>query len=120
MPVPSSGGIAVAEILNLIQAYEDRTGVATSALSEVDYLHRFSEASATAFADRNRYVGDVPGVPVQELINPAFAAERACLFDPTKAQPRPIPFGSPDGSYTSCAPGTEAQREPHEGRRRRT
>ena len=115
MPVPSSGGIAVAEILNLIQAYEDRTGVETSELSDVDYLHRFSEASATAFADRNRYVGDVPGVPVQELISPAFAAERACLFDPTKAQPRPIPFGSPDGSYTSCAPGTETQREPHEG-----
>ena len=60
MPVPSSGGIAVAEILNLIEAYEDRTGVKTSALSQVDYLHRFSEASATAFADRNRYVGDVP------------------------------------------------------------
>ncbi len=87
----------------------------TSELSDVDYLHRFSEASATAFADRNRYVGDVPGVPVQELISPAFAAERACLFDPTEAQPRPIPFGSPDGSYTSCAPGTETQREPHEG-----
>ncbi len=30
MPVPSSGGIAVAEILNLIKAYEDRTGVKTS------------------------------------------------------------------------------------------
>ena len=63
MPVPSSGGIAVAEILNLVKAYEDRTGVTTSRLSDVDYLHRFSEASATAFADRNRWVGDVPGVP---------------------------------------------------------
>ena len=115
MPVPSSGGIAVAEILNLVQAYEDRTGIKTSALSDVDYLHRFSEASATAFADRNRYVGDVPGVPVEELTDPAFAAERACLFDPAKAQPRPIPFGSPDGSYTSCAPGAVAQGQPYEG-----
>ena len=115
MPVPSSGGIAVAEILNLMRDYELRTGIKTSEASNVDYLHRFSEASATAFADRNRYVGDVPGVPVQELVNPAFAAERACLFQPTTAQPRPIPFGSPDGSYTSCAPGTASQREPHEG-----
>nr|WP_083707303.1 gamma-glutamyltransferase [Intrasporangium flavum] len=115
MPVPSSGGIAVAEILNLMKAYEDRTGTKTSALSDVDYLHRFSEASATAFADRNRYVGDVPGVPVSELVSPDFAAERACLFDPTKAQPRPIPFGSPDGSYTSCTPGSTAQKEPYEG-----
>ncbi|MCU1537938.1 MAG: ggt [Humibacillus sp.] len=115
MPVPSSGGIAVAEILNLIQAYENRTGVTTSALSQVDYLHRFSEASATAFADRNRYVGDVPGVPVSELTSTGFAGERACLFDPTKAQPRPIPFGSPDGSYTGCTPGSVTQREPYEG-----
>jgi len=115
MPVPSSGGIAVAEILGLMKAYEDRTGTKTSALSDVDYLHRFSEASATAFADRNRYVGDVPGVPVSELVSPGFAAERACLFDPTRAQPRPIPFGSPDGSYTSCAPGSTAQKEPYEG-----
>ncbi|WP_374970339.1 gamma-glutamyltransferase [Terrabacter sp. BE26] len=115
MPVPSSGGIAVAEILNLMKAYERRTGTPTSQVSDVQYLHRFSEASATAFADRNRYVGDVPGVPVSELVSPAFAAERACLFDPAKAQPRPIPFGSPDGSYTSCARGTTAQKEPYEG-----
>src|SRR5829696_4921399 len=115
MPVPSSGGIAVAEILNLMRAYERRTGVTTSGLSDVDYLHRFSEASATAFADRNRWVGDVPGVPVDELTSTAFAAERACLFDPAKAQPRPIPFGSPDGSYAACSPGTAAQNEPAEG-----
>jgi gamma-glutamyltranspeptidase/glutathione hydrolase len=115
MPVPSSGGIAVAEILNLMKAYEDRTGKTTSQLSDLDYLHRFSEASATAFADRNRYVGDVPNVPVSELISQEFAAERACLFDPTRAQPRPIPFGTPDGAYTSCAQGTKAQPEPYEG-----
>jgi gamma-glutamyltranspeptidase/glutathione hydrolase len=115
MPVPSSGGIAVAEILNLMKAYEDRTGVATSDVSDVQYLHRFSEASATAFADRNRYVGDVPGVPVSQLVNPDFAAERACLFDPAKAHSRPIPPGVPDGSYdTSCATAP-ASAQPSEG-----
>jgi gamma-glutamyltranspeptidase/glutathione hydrolase len=104
MPVPSSGGIAVAEILNLMTAYEQRTGVTTRDVDQVQYLHRFSEASATAFADRNRYVGDVPGVPVGELTSTGFAGERACLFDPAKAySPRPIPPGVPDGSYTSCA-----------------
>ena len=115
MPVPSSGGIAVAEILNLLQAYDRQTGVPLKDVSNVDYLHRFSEASATAFADRNRYVGDVPGVPVKELTSTGFAAERACGFDPKKAQPRPIAFGSPDGSYTSCAPGATTQAEPYEG-----
>jgi gamma-glutamyltranspeptidase/glutathione hydrolase len=115
MPVPSSGGIAVAEILNLMRDYEQRTGLKTSEVSNTDYLHRFSEASATAFADRNRYVGDVPGVPVRELTSNGFAGERSCLFDPAKAQPRPIPFGSPDGSYTTCAQGATAQGQPREG-----
>jgi gamma-glutamyltranspeptidase/glutathione hydrolase len=115
MPVPSSGGIAVAETLNLIQAYDRQTGTRLEDVSDVDYLHRFSEASATAFADRNRYVGDVPGVPVKELTSRGFAAERACGFDPKKAQPRPIAFGSPDGSYTGCAQGRTTQAEPYEG-----
>jgi gamma-glutamyltranspeptidase/glutathione hydrolase len=115
MPVPSSGGIAVAEILNLVEAYEARTGTTLKSLDDASYLHWFSEASATAFADRNRYVGDVPGVPVGELTSQAFADERACLFDPTKAQTRPIPFGTPDGSYTSCAKTGARQAEPYEG-----
>jgi gamma-glutamyltranspeptidase/glutathione hydrolase len=107
MGVPSSGGIAVGEILNLIQAYAERTGVGLAALGEVDYLHRFSEACATAFADRNRWVGDVRGVPVEELLSMDFARERAALFDPERAQPRPIPFGFPDGDYDTV-PGEGA------------
>lgn len=82
MPVPSSGGIAVAEILNLIEAYEAKTGTSVSDLDNAHYLHWFSEASAMAFADRNRYVGDVPGVPVSQLVSDGFAAERACLLRP--------------------------------------
>jgi gamma-glutamyltranspeptidase/glutathione hydrolase len=109
MGVPSSGGIAVGEILNLVQSYEERTGLKLRDLDELDYLHWFSEASATAFADRNRYVGDVPGVPVDALLRQRFADERACLFDPAVAQPRPLPFGDPERPYTSCAGVAAAQ-----------
>lgn len=108
MPIPSSGGIAVAEALNLLQAYEARTGQALSKVSDAQYLHRLAEASATAFADRNRYVGEGANTPVRELISKGFAKERACGFDPAKAQTRPIAFGSPDGDYGDCstpAPG---------------
>lgn len=102
MPVPSSGGIAVGESLNLIEAYEGRTGRPLSAVDDVQYLHRFAEASATAFADRNRWVGDVPRVPTRELLSQRFADERACqLFDPNRAAVRPIPFGEPDGRYST-------------------
>ncbi|QGN56944.1 gamma-glutamyltransferase [Nostocoides sp. HKS02] len=115
MPVPSSGGIAVAEILNLLEAIDQRTGTPLSAVSNADYLHRFSEASALAFADRNRYVGDVPGVPTSELVSQGFADERACLFSPDAALKRPVPFGSPDGSYSSCGPTATTSRLPNDG-----
>lgn len=115
MDRPSSGGIAVGEVLNLLQQYEKRTGVAIADLSEADYLHRFSEACATAFADRNRWVGDVPDIPVTELLSEGFAAERAALFDPERAQPRPIPFGNPDGDYDDPPAAGTGQGEPYEG-----
>lgn len=102
MPVPGSGGIAVAQSLNLLEAYEKRTGTTLADAGDGEYLHALAEATATAFADRNRWVGDVPGVPVGQLISKAFATERACGFDPVAAQPRPIPFGQPDGDYGPC------------------
>jgi gamma-glutamyltranspeptidase/glutathione hydrolase len=116
MPVPSSGGIAVGESLNLLEAYDNRTRRSLSTVDEVQYLHRFAEATATAFADRGRWVGDVPNVPTRELLKQAFANERACqLFDPNHAHARPIPFGSPDGSYGCGAPAgrTTAMRDDH-------
>ena len=111
----SSGGAAVGEILNLLEQYELSTGIGLAQLGETDYLHRFSEACATAFADRNRWVGDVPGVPYAELLGDGFAAERAELMRPSSSQPRPIPFGVPDGDYTQPAAVGAAQPETREG-----
>ncbi len=108
MPLPSSGGIAVAESLNLLARYEQRTGKSLASVSSAQYLHRFAEATSTAFADRNRYVGDVPRVPVAELISKGFAKERACGFAPARAQARPIAPGVPDGSYT-CVPAASGR-----------
>ncbi|MFF0990093.1 gamma-glutamyltransferase [Kocuria nitroreducens] len=110
MGLPSSGGITVAETLNLLEAYDERTGAGLAEVSETQYLHRFSEASATAYADRNRWIGDVEGVPVEELTSQEFADERACLFDPAAARERPLPFGEPDGDYAAC--GTSGARQP--------
>ena len=116
MPVPSSGGIAVGESLNLIEAYDRKTGQGLSEVDQVQYLHRFAEATATAFADRNRWIGDVTRVPTRELLSQEFADERACqLFDPGKAATRPIPFGNPDRRYDDCTlPGGAGQRIPEE------
>ncbi|KNX38867.1 gamma-glutamyltransferase [Luteipulveratus halotolerans] len=115
MARPSSGGIAVGQILLLMEAFAARTGRAVASLSETEYLHWFSEASALAFADRNRYVGDVRGVPERELLSPAYARERAKLFDPARALARPVPFGSPDGDYADAPGGGRQLRLPHDG-----
>ena len=107
MPAPSSGGIAVGEILNLVESYEERTGTKAEDLDDKEAAHWFAEASATSFADRNRWVGDVPDVPTEELLSQEYADERSCLFDETKAMDRPVPFGEPDGDYTDCEASKE-------------
>jgi gamma-glutamyltranspeptidase/glutathione hydrolase len=115
MGLPSSGGITMGEALNLLEAYQRTTHQPLSKVSSAEYFHQLSEASATAFADRNRWIGDVPGVPQRQLLSQGFADERACqLFDPVRAQPRPIPFGSPDGSYGSCSTPATAQTAPRD------
>ncbi|MEV0234532.1 gamma-glutamyltransferase [Nonomuraea sp. NPDC050786] len=93
MAPPSSGGSTVGEALNILQA-----------LPQVG-LHEYLEASRLAFADRGKYVGDIPGVPLKELLSDGFAKERACLIG-DRAMAGPAAPGSPDGSYEPCAQPT--------------
>ncbi|MFB4266182.1 gamma-glutamyltransferase family protein [Nonomuraea sp. GTA35] len=95
MAPPSSGGSTVGEALNILEA-----------LPQVG-LHEYLEASRLAFADRGKYVGDIPGVPLRELLSDGFAKERACLVGGA-AMPHPAAPGEPDGSYEGCAPPTGA------------
>jgi gamma-glutamyltranspeptidase/glutathione hydrolase len=101
MATPSSGGSTVGEALNILERGELGT------LDRVQDLHRYLEASALAFADRNRYVGaGTPRPLLEELLTDSFAAERACQIDPAHALTKPVPPGSPDGSYGGCVTGT--------------
>ncbi|MFB9236932.1 gamma-glutamyltransferase [Plantactinospora siamensis] len=97
MATPSSGGSTVGEALNILERSDLRHLDATQA------LHRYLEASALAFADRNRYVGDdTPRPLLNQLLSDGFAGERACAIDPTRALPKPVAPGVPDGSYGGC------------------
>ncbi|MGP4098958.1 gamma-glutamyltransferase family protein [Nonomuraea sp. KM90] len=93
MAPPSSGGSTVGEALNILEA-----------LPQVG-LHEYLEASRLAFADRGKYVGDIPGVPLAELLSDGFAKERSCLVG-DRAMAHPAAPGSPDGAYEPCAPPT--------------
>ncbi|MFG1926786.1 gamma-glutamyltransferase [Cryptosporangium sp. NPDC048952] len=104
MAPPSSGGTTVGEALNI---YEKTTG---------DHLHRYLASSTLAFADRNRWVGDVEGVPVNALLSERFAASRACLVDPKKALTTPQPPADPRTAGTDCkVPAGAAPTTPYEG-----
>ncbi|WP_045742060.1 gamma-glutamyltransferase [Actinoplanes rectilineatus] len=96
---PSSGGIAVEEALNIIEA-----GLPSGA-TDTEKLHYYLEASALAFADRNRYVGaNTDPALVKQLISDRWAKTRACRVDPGEALTKPVPPGALNGS--GCAAAT--------------
>lgn len=103
MAPPSSGGSTVGEALNILENFD------LAAMDEAQALHHYMEATALAFADRNRYVGDPDAVdvPLEELLSQGFADERACLLDPDAAAPKPVAPGVPDGEYGGCATAAE-------------
>ncbi len=59
------------------------------------YIHVVTEALKLAFADRERYYGDAGGVPLAELLAPAYARERAALIRPDRAMPEAPAPGDP-------------------------
>ena len=89
MAPSSSGGTTVGEALNIMERYD------LASMSPQDALHHYLEATALAFADRAKYVGDPKkvDVPVKDLLSDTFAAERACSINPTKAATKPVAAG---------------------------
>jgi gamma-glutamyltranspeptidase/glutathione hydrolase len=77
MPPPSSGGIAVLQVLGILERLP-KTDYAGDPLTAV---HLFSEAGRLAYADRDRYVADPDfvDVPVVGLIAEDYLAARAAL-----------------------------------------
>ena len=83
MPPPSSGGIALIEMLNILEAL----GIEKLAPASVEARHLQIEAMRRAFLDRARLLGDpdFTGVPVDRLISKAHAREVAASIDRHKA-----------------------------------
>ena len=72
MPPPSSGGIALVEMLNILEGYDLRG----EGFGSANTLHRMTEAMRRAYADRALYIGDPEfneGLPVTQLISKAYA-----------------------------------------------
>jgi gamma-glutamyltranspeptidase/glutathione hydrolase len=78
MGPPSSGGVAVLQILGLLQ----RTSFARAPPESAAALHLFAEAGKLAYADRARYLGDPDfiSVPIKSLLAPSYLEKRARLI----------------------------------------
>ncbi|MEY2683153.1 MAG: gamma-glutamyltransferase, partial [Pseudomonadota bacterium] len=109
-PPPSSGGIAVAQILGLLRHSGGLGAVGagnTLPLYDSAWLHRYTEASRLTFADRALYVGDPDFVPApagrwDSLTDNVYLAQRARLIG-DKAMPQ-APAGQPGPAPVAWAP----------------
>ena len=117
MPPPSSGTLAVAEILGITQLAAARLdavpALGDDGLPTPVFLHVYSDASRLAFADRNQYVADPdyvrpPAGRWTSLLDPDYLARRAALIGTTslgRAQP-----GVPDGATVAWTSDASAER----------
>ena len=85
MPPPSSGGVHLLQMLNLVEDL-DFKGLGWH---QPAILHRLIAAMRIAYADRAVYLGDpnFVAVPVAALISPAYARLRLQEIDPVQARP---------------------------------
>ena len=100
MPPSSSGGIAVLQILGVLEGRD----MAKVRPGSAESVHLLAEAGRLAFADRNRYVGDdrFVDVPVKGLVDAGYLAGRAKLIADGKAMGRAQP-GTPPGLKVALA-----------------
>lgn len=109
-PPPSSGGIVLLEILNILSGYDlPKLGADRSPAQ----VHLITEAFRRAYMDRGDYLGDpdFTAMPLTQMADPAYAAAWRQSIDPRKASPSatllrpqgflPPPPKVPDGAHES-------------------
>ena len=91
MPPPSSGGVALLQMLNTLEGHQ----LSLISHNSPTYLHLLAEAMKHAFADRAQYLGDpdFAQVPVDKLISKDYAASIRGRISSSKTYP-PKHYGS--------------------------
>ena len=110
MPPPSSGAIAVGQILGILKNTRAASLPPANGLPGAEWLHLYTEASRLAYADRAQYLADpdfvvAPADNWMSLLEPAYLAGRAAGIGPQSMQSaRP---GQPGGGVSGYAPMAE-------------
>ena len=88
-PPPSSGGVAVAQWIGMLEAYDATHEL--PAQNSTEYIHVMSEIGKRVFADRAEYMGDPDfvSVPVKALTDANYIIERAADIQPTSISDTP-------------------------------
>ncbi len=106
MPPPSSGGVHVIELLNILEGYP----LAQEGANAAATIHLMAEAMKLAYADRAEYLGDpaVVNVPVRGLTSKAYAAALRQQIAPDRIRPAseikavdPLPYESDQTTHFS-------------------
>jgi len=100
MPPPSSGGIAVAQMLGMFETFDMKALTPTNGVPGAEAVHVFSEVGRLAYADRNRYAADtdfvpLPGAGLPSLIDKNYMKQRASLVGARSMGEAPA--GTPPG-----------------------
>lgn len=87
-PPPSSGGVTLLEILNILTA-SPAPGLRAMGERSPDWVHWVAEAFRRAYMDRNQYLGDPAFVhmPIAAMLSPAYAEAWRQTIDPSRATP---------------------------------
>ena len=106
MGPPSSGGVAVLQILGQLERFDLRA----LGLGNPVTWHLFLESQRLAYADRELYLADSDfvSVPVAGLIDRAYLAERSALISPDTTMAEALP-GVPRGAQSALADGDEPE-----------
>ena len=109
MGPPSSGGIAVAQMLGQLERFD----IAALGPDSPVFWHLFIESQRLAYADRELYAGDADfvEVPVAGMVDPGYLARRSALISPDARIARPE-AGVPPGAPLARGDGPE---EPENG-----
>jgi gamma-glutamyltranspeptidase/glutathione hydrolase len=85
MPPPSSGGVAMVEMLNILEGYD----LAAMGHMSAEYVHHVVEAMRRAYLDRARHLADADfaDVPIERLTSKAYAQELRRTIDGERATP---------------------------------
>ena len=99
MPPPSSGGVHIIQMLNVLSQFDLKAMGSGSAA----YIHALTETMKYAYADRSEYLGDPDyvNVPIKGLTDPAYGKAIAARINPDRAVPSSDIAPAPELPYES-------------------